>query len=240
MKMQIDDLNLRLGDCQVLNRIHLGIEAGELLAVVGPSGCGKTSFLKVVSGLAYPDSGTVLYEGDAVHDFSKTRMLSYHEKSGFVFQNAALVGNMSIYENLALYHIYHSDLQEGEIRRRIQELVDQFHFTDDLNNRPSSLSTGERMVVSIMRAIAHEPEFVFWDEPLVNLDNYMTRKVKALMKDLQSRGVTQILATYDGRVALELADRIAVMDTGRILEVGTPSELSSNPDEMIRHILSLD
>lgn len=96
------------------------------------------------------------------------------------------------------------------------------------------------MVVSIMRAIAHEPEFVFWDEPLVNLDNYMTRKVKALMKDLQSRGVTQILATYDGRVALELADRIAVMDTGRILEVGTPSELSSNPDEMIRHILSLD
>ncbi len=238
--LELKSLNLKYGDCQVLDNMNVSIENGESFAFVGPSGCGKTTLLKVISGLAYPDSGQVLYNREAVHDFSKTKMLEYHEKSGFVFQNAALVGNMSIYENLSLYYIYHTTMKEEEIRHKIQELVDLFKFTDDLKNRPSSLSTGEKMVVSIMRAIAHDPEIVFWDEPLVNLDNNTTRKVKGVMTDLKKKGVTQILATYDGRLAMTQADRIAVMDLGRIIYIGTPQELENSQDEDIRHILNLE
>ncbi len=239
-KITIQDICLSYGDTPILKNVNQEIQEGEIFAFVGPSGCGKTLLLKILSGLTFPDTGQVLYHDEVVHDYNKTKMLDYHKKCGFVFQNAALVGNMSIYENLSLYYTYHTRYTEDEIRMRVQDLLDTFKFKDDVNNRPASLSTGERMVVSIMRAVSHDPEIVFWDEPLVNLDNATTTRVKKLMLELKEKGATQVLATYDGRLALSLADRLSVLDEGSILMSGTQAEIKAWDDPVVRHILNLD
>jgi len=233
----IKDLVMKYNDAPVIDHISEHIQDGELYAFLGASGSGKTTLLKLIAGLQDADSGVVEVNGNNIMKFNKKQMLEYHKNSGFVFQNAALISNMSIYENLSLYYNYHTDMKDKEIYEKIKKYLDYFEFDNDLTLRPASLSMGERMVINIIRAISHEPEYIFWDNPATALDIHYQRKVKNIIMDLKKERRTMILSTGDFGFAASIADRIGVMYRGRIIEYGTPEEIKNSNLEITKNLI---
>ncbi len=151
----IKDVTLQFDKTVVINSLTERISDGEVCAVLGLSGSGKTSLLKIATGLTLVNSGEVEVNGKNIYKYSQRQMLEYHKNCGFVFQNSALISNMSIYENLSLYYNYHTNMSEKEIYEKIKKYLDYVGFKDDLSQRPGILSTGEKMLVNIVRAVSH-------------------------------------------------------------------------------------
>jgi ABC-type multidrug transport system ATPase subunit len=212
----------------VIDNLDEEIYDGELYALIGSSGSGKTTLLKIIAGLALINGGEVLVNGKNILKFSQNQMLDYHKICGFVFQNSALISNMSIYENLSLYYNYHTNMTEKEIYEKIKYFLDYVGYNDDLTYRPNVLSFGEKMLINIIRAIFHNPEFIFWDNPLASLDSIYQRKVKNIIIDLKKQKKTMVLVTNDFDFAFSVADKVGVLAAGKILESGTPDEIRSS------------
>ncbi len=222
----------------VINDISENIYDGEIYAVIGSSGSGKTALLKVIAGLALINSGIVDVKGKNIVKFSQKQMLSYHKNCGFVFQNSALISNMSIYENLSIYYNYHTSMKEIEIYDKIKKFLDYVGFSENLSYRPNFISTGEKMLVNIVRAISHDPEFVFWDNPFANLDAIYQKRVKKIISDLKKQGKTLLLVTNDFDFALSNADRICILHKGSIIESGTPADIQNSTQEITRKLMN--
>ena len=216
------------GEHRALDDVSLEVEDGELIAILGPSGCGKTTLLRQVAGFDTLDAGRILI-GDAVMSSTSEHVPPERRRIGIVFQSYALWPHMTVAENVA-YGLTVAGVREPERSRRVDaalELVDLGGFAQ---RRPAQLSGGQRQRVALARCLVTEPSLVLLDEPLANLDVHLRASMEDEFARFHARtGTTMVYITHDQREAMALADRIAVMDRGRVLQLATPSQLYREP-----------
>jgi len=228
MSIEVRHLVKSFGNFTALRDVSLTVPAGQLLALLGPSGSGKTTLLRVIAGLETPDSGTVLFDGD-----DATRRSARDRRVGFVFQHYALFRHMTVFENVAFglrVRPRRERPSEAEIRRRVHELLElvQLEYLGD--RYPSQLSGGQRQRVALARALAVEPRVLLLDEPFGALDARVRQELRRWLRRLHEQiQVTSIFVTHDQEEALELADRVVVMNEGRIEQDGTPETVVEHP-----------
>jgi putative spermidine/putrescine transport system ATP-binding protein len=213
------------GGTVALQRTTLVVEPGEVLALLGPSGCGKTTLLRIVAGLASPDDGGAVRFNDV--DVTSRRIES--RDIGMVFQHYALFPQMTVEANIG-YGLRMRKVEPAEIRRRVGELVDMVRLTGFEQRRPAELSGGQRQRVALARAVAIRPKILLLDEPLTALD----AKLKESLRDelaglLRQLRITTMHVTHDQQEAMAIADRLAVMSAGRVVQVGDPETLYRRP-----------
>ena len=215
------------GAAEVIKSIDLDIEDGEFVALVGPSGCGKSTLLRIVSGLEHASGGDILLDGRRVNAESPR-----DRNVAMVFQSYALYPHMTVAENMA-FNLKLSGKSKLEIRSRVSEAARMLDLTDLLARKPGQLSGGQRQRVAMGRAIVRNPDVFLFDEPLSNLDAKLRVQMRSEIKLLHQRvKTTAVYVTHDQIEAMTLADRIVVLNAGRIEQVGTPLELYQRPANM--------
>ena len=230
--IKIRQLKIAFGDKIVLNDLDLDVYEGETLAVIGPSGTGKSTVIKVLTGLLPPTSGSVVIDGQETSGYSEEEWDGLRRRMGVVFQYSALFDFLSVGENVAFGLRRYFKLSEEEIQERVAQLLDLVGMPDTQKMLPSELSGGMKKRVALSRALAMEPRIVLYDEPTSGLDPVMTMTISRLIRKTQEQlGLTSVLVTHDMESAFFAADRIAMLDKGKIVQVGTPDEIrqSRNP-----------
>lgn len=222
--VEIERLSFGYGATRVLEDVSLSIAKGEFFAFLGPSGSGKTTLLRLIAGFGTPDCGRILISGrDA------TREPPWARNVGLVFQNYALWPHMTVAQNVA-FGLERRRVPRAERERRVRAALDLVGLAHLTERRPAQLSGGQQQRVAIARTLAIEPEVLLLDEPLSNLDAGLRAGVRAELVELQRRlGLTTILVTHDQEEANAAADRMAVLNEGRVLQVGSPTELYDRP-----------
>ena len=208
----------------VLEPTDLRIESGETLVLLGPSGCGKTTTLRLIAGLDAPDAGRVLFNDEDV-----TALPIEKRHIGMVFQSYALFPNMSVQENIA-YGLLVRKMPETERKKRVGEMLEMMHIESLADRQITQLSGGQKQRVALARAIAPRPRALLLDEPLTALDARLRETLRVDINALlRSLGITTVYVTHDQAEAMALGDRIAVMEKGRISQVGTPQDIYFRP-----------
>ncbi len=212
------------GKVVAVDAVSLDIKAGEFFSLLGPSGCGKTTSLRMIAGFEMPDSGRVLVGGQDITDVAV-----HHRDMGMVFQSYALFPHRTVAENVA-FGLRMRSIPKPEIQRRVAAALAQVALTGFEDRRPSQLSGGQQQRVALARALVIEPRVLLCDEPLGALDRKLRQQMQFELKELQRRlGVTLVFVTHDQEEALAMSDRIAVMNSGRVEQVGSPTEIYERP-----------
>lgn len=230
--ISLRQLTMAFGSKVVLDELDLDVYKGETLAVIGPSGSGKSTVIKVLTGLLAPTSGSVQIEGQETSGFDDDAWDELRCHMGVVFQYSALFDFLSVGENVAFGLRQHFKLPEAEVQSRVAALLEMVGMPGTQSMMPAELSGGMKKRVGLARALAMQPQVVFYDEPTSGLDPVMTMTISRLIrKTQQTLGVTSVLVTHDMESAYFAADRIAMLYKGKIVQVGTPDEIkrSSNP-----------
>ena len=218
-----------------LRDINLNIKKGETLAVIGGSGSGKSTFLQLVVGLIRPDSGEIYIGGQETTKLTEKELDKVRLNMGMVFQYSALFDSMTVGENVAFGLREHKHLPEAEIQRIIREKLDLVGLPGVENKLPGELSGGMKKRVGLARAIAFEPEIIFYDEPSSGLDPITTTKIDELIVDMQHKlGVTSVVVTHDMASACRIADRIAMVYEGELIAVDTVKKFQELQDERVQ------
>jgi len=222
------DIKKAYGTVKVLHGIDLDIKSGEFIVFVGPSGCGKSTLLRLIAGLEDITSGTLQIDGKVVNQLAPSK-----RGIAMVFQSYALYPHMTVYDNMAFGMKLGGGGKE-EVDRRVREAAEILQITPYLDRLPKQLSGGQRQRVAIGRAIVRDPKVFLFDEPLSNLDAALRVQTRIEINKLHDRmeGVTMIYVTHDQVEAMTLADRIVVLNAGRVEQVGAPMELYHNPDNL--------
>ena len=228
MSIEVRNLSRRFGATVACDNLNLDIPAGELVALLGPSGCGKTTLLRIIAGLEVPDTGSVLFHGeDATHTDVRDRNV------GFVFQHYALFGHMSIFENVAFgLRVRPRDNRPGEaeIKSKVMQLLKLVQLDWLADRYPHQLSGGQRQRIALARALAVEPKVLLLDEPFGALDAKVRKELRRWLRRLHDEvHVTSVFVTHDQDEAMEVADRVVVMNQGRIEQQGSPDEVYDHP-----------
>lgn len=222
--VQVRNVSKSFGATPVLRDINFDVEEGEILVLLGASGSGKTTILRIISGLEMQDEGRVAFDGRDV-----SQLPARLRSTGVIFQSYALFPKMSVERNIG-YGLRLRGKSKAEIGRRVDELIKLVHLDEHRTKRPSKLSGGQQQRVAIARALAYEPKVLLFDEPFGALDaqirTRLRREIRALLKEIK---VPSIFITHDQEEALELGDRIAVLNAGRIEQIGTPYEVYMSP-----------
>jgi sulfate transport system ATP-binding protein len=234
MKIGIHNVTKRFGTFTALAGVNLEINTGELVALLGPSGSGKTTLLRIIAGLEWAEEGQVFFDGqDASERSVRQRQI------GFVFQHYSLFRHMTVFENVAfgLRVSRHSTrLSETEIRSRVETLLDLVQLKWLADRYPSHLSGGQRQRIALARALAIEPRVLLLDEPFGALDAKVRKELRRWLRNLHDEiHVTSVFVTHDQEEALEVADRVVVMNHGRIEQIGTPQEIYERPATAFVH-----
>ncbi len=223
--LQLKGLQKKFGSTMVLEQLDLEVKQGEFLVLVGPSGCGKSTCLRLIAGLEDPTAGEVLIDGKNVLGREpKDRDIA------MVFQSYALYPHMDVFENMAFGLRMARKLSEAEIVDRVREAADLLKLEPYLKRKPKELSGGQKQRVALGRALVRKPKVFLFDEPLSNLDAHLRNHMRAEIRKLQQRlGVTSIYVTHDQVEATTMGDRIAILNSGRLQQVGTPHEVYRKP-----------
>ena len=228
MKIELLDVTKRFGAFAALAGIDLKVDSGELVALLGPSGSGKTTLLRIIAGLEWPDEGHVHFDG---HDALARRV--GERNVGFVFQHHALFRHMSVFENVAFglrVRQRRERLADTDIQERVEKLLELVQLKWLAQRYPSQLSGGQRQRVALARALAIEPRVLLLDEPFGALDAKVRKELRRWLRRLHDElHVTSVFVTHDQEEALEVADRVVVMNRGRIEQVGPPDEVYTHP-----------
>ena len=223
-RLTLDRVTHRFGDVTAVTDIELDIAGGELVALLGPSGCGKSTLLRIIAGFIAQSEGRVLFDGEPVDHLVPTR-----RGAGIVFQNYALFPHMSVAGNVA-YGLQARRLPRGRIEARVTQMLQLVHMEGFANRLPRQLSGGQQQRVALARALAVDPKILLLDEPFGALDKNLRLDMQIEVKRLQREyGITTILVTHDQDEALSMADRIAVMNRGRIEQVSSPTDVYDRP-----------
>jgi sulfate transport system ATP-binding protein len=228
MSIEIRHITKTFGAFSALRDINLTVPTGELVALLGPSGCGKTTLLRIIAGMEYPEAGEVLFEGESAMDRTVRE-----RRVGFVFQHYALFRHMSVFENVAFgLRVRPRKVRptRGEIRDKVNALLELVQMGHLAKHYPSQLSGGQRQRVALARALAVEPKVLLLDEPFGALDARVRQELRRWLRRLHDDlHVTSVFVTHDQEEALEVSDRVVVMNAGRIEQVGTPEEVYDHP-----------
>jgi sn-glycerol 3-phosphate transport system ATP-binding protein len=209
---------------QAVRDVSVDIAKGAFTVFVGPSGCGKSTLLRMVAGLETVTGGTITLDGRVINDLDPAK-----RDIAMVFQNYALYPHMSVYRNLA-YGLVNRKIPKAEIDKRVRAAAEMLQITEYLDRKPQQLSGGQRQRVAMGRAIVREPQAFLFDEPLSNLDAKLRNHMRLEIKRLQRRlGTTAIYVTHDQVEAMTMADRIVVLNKGRVEQAGTPAEIYHHP-----------
>lgn len=223
--IQINNVTKRFGDFTAVDNLSLDITEGEFVALLGPSGCGKTTTMNMIAGLEDVSQGSILFDGQ---DLSATRIQD--RNIGFVFQNYAIFTHLSVYKNLS-YGLEVKKTSKSETERRVRAMADRMSISHRLDQPASSLSVNEMQKLAIGRSAIVEPRIFLLDEPLSNLDAGFRAYMRAELKVLQHEfGQTMIYVTHDQIEAMSLADKIAIIDQGKLMQYGTPLDIYNAPD----------
>lgn len=228
MSIEIRNIKKRFGQFNALNDISLDVPTGELVALLGPSGCGKTTLLRIIAGMELPDGGTIAFHGEDTTD-KHTR----ERQVGFVFQHYALFRHMSVFENVAFglrVRPRKTRPQEEEIRTRVMDLLKLVQLDWLAERYPHELSGGQRQRIALARALAVEPKVLLLDEPFGALDTKVRKELRRWLRRLHDEiHVTSVFVTHDQDEAMEVADRVVVMNHGKIEQIGAPDEVYHHP-----------
>ena len=222
--VDIEALDVRYGESRVVHGVSLAMEQGEFLALLGPSGCGKTTILRAISGLLNPSAGAIRVGGEDV-----TRLPVHKRNIGYVFQNYALFPHLSVAKNVA-FGLEMRGVAREEASRRVRETLDLVRLGAFADRKPKQLSGGQQQRVALARALVIAPRLLLLDECLSNLDAKLREKLRGEIRDIQKRlGVTALFVTHDQTEALTMCDRIAILDRGRIAQIGAPRDIYERP-----------
>jgi sulfate transport system ATP-binding protein len=232
--IEVRQLRKNFGSFAALDGVDLKVADGELLALLGPSGSGKTTLLRIIAGLDWPDAGEVNFDGEnALIRGAGERQV------GFVFQHYALFRHMSVFENVAFgLRVQPRRVRKSEaaIRARVKELLDLVQLDWLADRYPSQLSGGQRQRIALARALAIEPRILLLDEPFGALDAKVRKELRQWLRSLHEQiHMTSIFVTHDQEEALEVANRVVVMDKGKIEQMGTPDDVYDNPASAFVH-----
>ena len=224
--LSLQNLTLTLGKKKILEDISFDLEVGELLCLLGPSGCGKTSTLRAIAGLEIPDSGLVRLNGRTVSN-SNSVTPPYERDIGFLFQDFALFPHLTVAENIS-YGL--SKLSKTEAKNRTEELLKQIGLSGQAKKYPHMLSGGEQQRVALARARAPEPRLLLLDEPFSGLDSSLRQEIREeTLQVLKENEIASIIVTHDPEEAMLIADKIVLMQNGKVVQKGTPKSLYSSP-----------
>jgi sulfate transport system ATP-binding protein len=228
LSIEVRNVRKTFGSFVAVDNVSLHVATGELVALLGPSGSGKTTLLRMIAGLEFPDSGSIL-----LHNEDATNHNAARRRVGFVFQHYALFRHMTIFENVAFglrVQPRASRLPKDEIRDRVLHLLELVQLERLANHYPNQLSGGQRQRVALARALAVQPKLLLLDEPFGALDAKVRKELRRWLRRLHDEiQVASVFVTHDQEEALEVADRVAILHQGRLEQVGTPQEVYDNP-----------
>ncbi len=223
-QVTIDHVSKKFGDFVALDDINFTIKPGEFFSLLGPSGCGKTTLLRIIAGFEFPDDGAVLFDDKDVIPLPPDK-----RPSNTVFQTYALFPHLSVYDNVA-FPLKLKKVPKDEIDKKVKEYVHLVQLDQHINKMPNQLSGGQKQRVAIARALINEPKVLLLDEPLSALDAKLRANLLIDLDRLHDQiGITFIYVTHDQSEALSVSDRIAVMNSGHVLQIGTPYEIYESP-----------
>jgi phospholipid/cholesterol/gamma-HCH transport system ATP-binding protein len=223
---------------EVLKDLSFEVSRGESMVIVGGSGTGKSVTLKHIIGLMQPDAGHVYVDGQDLCCMKPVALNDFRKRFGMAFQEGALFDSMSVFENIAFPLRRHTKMTEKEIRDRVEECLDQVHLIGVETKRPSELSGGMRRRVGFARAISLQPEILLFDEPTTGLDPVISDVIAELIREMdQKLNATTVSITHDMKVAFKIADRVAMLHRGHIIEEGTPEEFQASHNPIVQQFI---
>ena len=223
---------------EVLKDLSFDVVRGESIVIVGGSGTGKSVTLKHIIGLMQPDAGHVLVDGQDLCCMKPVALNDFRKRFGMAFQEGALFDSMSVFENIAFPLRRHTKMTEKEIRDRVEECLDQVHLVGVETKRPSELSGGMRRRVGFARAISLQPEILLFDEPTTGLDPVISDVIAELIREMdQNLNATTVSITHDMKVAFKIADRVAMLHRGHIIEEGTPEQFQASHNPIVQQFI---
>ncbi|MBI5234474.1 MAG: ABC transporter ATP-binding protein [Deltaproteobacteria bacterium] len=236
--IQITDLKKSFNSKHVLDGVNLEVEKSRITVIIGRSGEGKSVLLKHIIGLLKPDAGSVLFDGIDITAVKEQELNDIRKRFGMLFQSAALFDSMTVAENVAFPLKEHTALKDPEILSIVREKLKRVGLVDAENMMPSELSGGMKKRVGLARAIVMDPEIVLFDEPTTGLDPIMSDSIARLILNTQrDLKTTYFVITHDIALTYKIADMIAMLHEGRIIEKGAPEEMKENPNPVLRQFL---
>jgi len=227
------------GEKPVLVDMSIEIDRGESVVIVGGSGTGKSVTLKHIIGLLKPDSGDVIIDGEDIVHMPPVELNRFRRRFGMAFQEGALFDSMSVFENIAFPLRRHTKMTEGEIHARVAECLEEVHLHGVDDKRPSELSGGMRRRVGFARAISLQPEILLFDEPTTGLDPVISDVVAELIREMDVKlNTTTVTITHDMKVAFKIADRVAMLYRGHIIEDGTPEQFQASKNPIVQQFIA--
>jgi phospholipid/cholesterol/gamma-HCH transport system ATP-binding protein len=234
----VRQLYFRIDSKEILGDVNLHVRRGDTVSVMGVSGSGKTTLLKTMAGLMRPSSGKVLIDRSDLTGLSEDELNRVRHRLGVVFQYGALFDSLTVYENVAFALLRHTHLSRSEIDDIVEEKLALVGLPGTQHLMPAQLSGGMQKRVSLARAIAMNPEILFYDEPTSGLDPVMTTVIDDLIIGMRDKlGVTSVVISHDIRSIFRISDRIAMLHGGTIIAYGTPDEIRESSDERVRQFV---
>ena len=237
--IEIKSLHKSFGDNKVLQGVNLEIDTGETIVIIGRSGCGKSVLIKHIVGLLYPDEGYVKVEGHRVDEMNMKELYQLRSKFGFLFQASALFDSMTVEENIALPLVESGKhYSRFELDKKVADKLELVGMRGVQKLKPAELSGGMKKRVGLARALITDPDYIFYDEPTTGLDPIMSDSIDDLIKELTDKlNATSVVVTHDMYSVKNVANQVAMMHEGKIHFHGTPAELLSSNDKIIKEFI---
>ena len=227
--LRVENLKKSFGKLEVLKGISTGIQKGEVVSVIGPSGGGKSTFLRCLNLLEEPNEGRIFFKGEEITNNKKIDICQYRRQIGMVFQNFNVFPNMTVLENITLAPILEKKVPKDQARDEAMALLARVGLTDKADEYPRKLSGGQKQRLSIVRALAMQPEVMLFDEPTSALDPEMVKEVLNVITDLTKSGMTTVIVTHEMGFARSVSDRVLFICDGIIKEEGSPESIFTCP-----------
>jgi phospholipid/cholesterol/gamma-HCH transport system ATP-binding protein len=237
-KIKIVDLHKSFDQKKVLQGVHLEVEPGEIMVIIGQSGSGKSVLLKHIIGIMKPARGQIFIDGQEITSLKDEDRLKLSRKCGMLFQGSALFDSMTVAENVAFGLRRHTKLSEEEIQQIVKDSLERVGLRDVEQLLPYELSGGMKKRVGLARAIAYSPEIILYDEPTTGLDPIRADAINNLILQLKEQlKITSVVITHDMSTTYKVADRIAMLYDGRIIETGPPEEIKNSVNQVVQQFI---